>query len=733
MTSDQVTQTGPIQRNKGGGLRPRAKRWLPVAALTLAVSAAALAPAGPSTAASLVLQNGEVVEGEVIAATRSTLMVRKDRGGVRQLIRSSVETVGVTTSKGRKVIGRFLGWSKGIYEIETEEAILLVSRAKVVESRPRAEPQSDTAEKEAEKKEDVVLTAPPPPEPVETEPVQKAAPVTPVAEEEAPAKTAQQVVILEVPAAAEETQAKLPGPKVSTAKTEEDPADASALILDAPADLEPLEAPAKTAQLESDLPVPLEDSVAKVPPPQIEGWVSQLDSARRELLRLRRANTEMQTQLDARSREVTASEERSRQLQARMERLEEKLAAQDTESAAITAQWGAEKESLAAARRKVEAELSAAVAERASLDKELAARAEALSRAELLLEEAQAVNKALYEQIAEQLEESEAESQKGAQLQQRLAQLEEQAETAEDGRSRAERAQWAAEKLLSEERTRNETEKVELKGALDAARSETAALGKDLQTALERLKDVETAKAELERERLSGSGKLSELEAERDSLQNLVAAARREADRVAVDLKDSERDRAVGEQVLADERKRTLSWLTLAAEAGFPAAQTSLGYRFRHGRGVEQDDAQAVEWYRKAASQGYPQGQNNLGYMYANGLGVEKDEPEAVHWYRLAADQGYARAQSNLGYMLAKGIGVKQNFKEALHWFDAAAKQGHAVAMKSMGVMYEFGYGVDKDMSRAKELYEAASAREAETAQGSLFDAKDAVAERNAN
>ena len=43
------------------------------------------------------------------------------------------------------------------------------------------------------------------------------------------------------------------------------------------------------------------------------------------------------------------------------------------------------------------------------------------------------------------------------------------------------------------------------------------------------------------------------------------------------------------------------------------------------------------------AEAGDPDAQYNLGVMYANGRGVTQDDTEAVRWYRLAADPGYAR------------------------------------------------------------------------------------------
>ncbi len=59
------------------------------------------------------------------------------------------------------------------------------------------------------------------------------------------------------------------------------------------------------------------------------------------------------------------------------------------------------------------------------------------------------------------------------------------------------------------------------------------------------------------------------------------------------------------------------------------------------GRGVAQDDAEAVLLYRLAADQGHAEAQYNLGVMYDDGRDVAQDDAEAVRLYRLAADQGY--------------------------------------------------------------------------------------------
>ena len=112
------------------------------------------------------------------------------------------------------------------------------------------------------------------------------------------------------------------------------------------------------------------------------------------------------------------------------------------------------------------------------------------------------------------------------------------------------------------------------------------------------------------------------------------------------------------------------------AEQGDARAQNNLGVRYANGRGVPQNDAEAVKWYRLAAEQGDARAQNNLGAMYANGEGVPQNDAEAVKWFRLAAEQGDARAQNNLGVRYANGRGVPQNDARAYLWFSMAAAQG---------------------------------------------------------
>ena len=127
--------------------------------------------------------------------------------------------------------------------------------------------------------------------------------------------------------------------------------------------------------------------------------------------------------------------------------------------------------------------------------------------------------------------------------------------------------------------------------------------------------------------------------------------------------------------------------------------QLLLGIMYANGRGIPQDDEEAVKWYRKADStllfptdrQATQQAQYRLGEMYEEGRGISQDDKEAVKWYQEAAQQGYAnhqrgypKAQYKLGVMYANGRGVVQDDEMAVKWFRKAAGQGYTAAQNEL-------------------------------------------------
>ena len=131
--------------------------------------------------------------------------------------------------------------------------------------------------------------------------------------------------------------------------------------------------------------------------------------------------------------------------------------------------------------------------------------------------------------------------------------------------------------------------------------------------------------------------------------------------------------------------------------------------KYERGRGVVQDDAQAVAQYRKAAETGDPKGMKDLGWMYEQGRGVARDDAQAVDWYRRAADKGHSGAMTNLGKMYGDGRGVVQNHTQAVAWFRKAAEAGEPLGMNNLGVMYRDGQGVAQDDARAAGWFRKAA------------------------
>ncbi|MDC1211324.1 sel1 repeat family protein [Porticoccaceae bacterium] len=84
------------------------------------------------------------------------------------------------------------------------------------------------------------------------------------------------------------------------------------------------------------------------------------------------------------------------------------------------------------------------------------------------------------------------------------------------------------------------------------------------------------------------------------------------------------------------------------AEQGVASAQWKLGIMYGNGRGVPENDAEAVKWYRKAADQGHAKPQYNLGNMYYRGDGVPENNIRAYVWWSMAKTQGNADAATNI-------------------------------------------------------------------------------------
>ena len=126
------------------------------------------------------------------------------------------------------------------------------------------------------------------------------------------------------------------------------------------------------------------------------------------------------------------------------------------------------------------------------------------------------------------------------------------------------------------------------------------------------------------------------------------------------------------------------SQLIPLAEGGDATAQQKLSVLYFYGRGVPEDEKQAMLWARRSADQGNLDAMFFVGTMFVFGdtipKTVEDPDLEAAKWLFEAASRGHADAEYGLGLLFLAGKGVEQNQAEAMKWIARAAEHGHAVA-----------------------------------------------------
>lgn len=156
----------------------------------------------------------------------------------------------------------------------------------------------------------------------------------------------------------------------------------------------------------------------------------------------------------------------------------------------------------------------------------------------------------------------------------------------------------------------------------------------------------------------------------------------------------------VSEEVEDKEEEQTeLSRITDPIHRQFMKGQ--LHYWFK-------DYSAALQTWQPLAEQGHAKSQSTIGWLYHRGLGVEQDYKRAIEWYRLAAAQDYVIAQHNLGAMYENGLGVEQSYAEALKWYQIGAEKAYGNSLYNLGLFYLNGHGVDKDQEMAIHLLKSA-------------------------
>ena len=96
----------------------------------------------------------------------------------------------------------------------------------------------------------------------------------------------------------------------------------------------------------------------------------------------------------------------------------------------------------------------------------------------------------------------------------------------------------------------------------------------------------------------------------------------------------------VASSVAGVAQPESIEELRARAEQGDAEAQFNLAAAYEYGRGVSEDDVEALRWHQLAAEQGHAYSQWSLAESYRAGRNVPKDYVRAHMWYNLAAARG---------------------------------------------------------------------------------------------
>lgn len=172
------------------------------------------------------------------------------------------------------------------------------------------------------------------------------------------------------------------------------------------------------------------------------------------------------------------------------------------------------------------------------------------------------------------------------------------------------------------------------------------------------------------------------------------ALAQYQVGRLYFDAPYGERDERLG-----------LEWMTKAAQQGHIRAMVDVAKILAFGaRGVEANQANAMEWFGAAAKQDFrlaTAGMLEVSFRIGTGLTTEAREAKMFEWTKHMAELGSDDGQFRLGNMFAIEKGVARDYAQAAAWYQRAANQGNAEAQYELARLYVDGLGVSADVSKA--------------------------------
>lgn len=137
-----------------------------------------------------------------------------------------------------------------------------------------------------------------------------------------------------------------------------------------------------------------------------------------------------------------------------------------------------------------------------------------------------------------------------------------------------------------------------------------------------------------------------------------------------------------------------------------PQAPRRVFYQLARAYAAAADEIEAVRALTRAADLRHPLALLLLGQRYRTGRGVTRDYAEARLLLERAIDANIYKALVEIAGMYAEGQGTPRDLKVAVSFYQLALKHGEQSALPMLGLLYAEGRGVQRDVRRACELFE---------------------------
>ena len=179
------------------------------------------------------------------------------------------------------------------------------------------------------------------------------------------------------------------------------------------------------------------------------------------------------------------------------------------------------------------------------------------------------------------------------------------------------------------------------------------------------------------------------------------------------------------------ECKEALELAQKSADKNCPRGKYMLGYLYKIGYCVPQNQQKAFDLFKEAADENDPIAQYNMGRYHLNGIVVKEDTIKGLMFLEKSAMQGFPIAQYRLAFLYyVGGNTIKKDINKSMEWLTLASNQGMPEAQYELSKIFYHGEGdeIAPDYKKAKDLCRKAAEcglPEAKWAMENKFNSKD--------